>query len=120
MPLCVYGSPNVAAFPDEQAFDPDLALSVDVRHHEFIDKGVKGPPGLRVVPPTAPVLEPDNPEADPATTGHGGYIPCRTRITKISRCTSTRLVVRRAWQLALTMGSREAITRRNAGRDWRS
>ena len=40
----VYGSPNVAAFPDEQVFYSDLALLVDVRHHEFIDKGVNGPP----------------------------------------------------------------------------
>ena len=78
----VYGTPNVAAFRDEQAFDPDLVLSVDVRHYEFIDKGVKGPLEFCVVPPSAPVLAPDNLEADPATTAHGGYIPRRTRITK--------------------------------------
>ena len=78
----MYGSPNVAALPDELAFDPDLALSVDVRHHEFIDMCVKGPPGLRVVLHAALVLAPEHPEADPVTTAHGGYIPRRTRITK--------------------------------------
>ena len=50
--LGVFGSPNVAAFPDDQAFDPKLALSVAVRHHEFIDNGVKGPHGVRVVSPS--------------------------------------------------------------------
>ena len=72
----------VAAFPDEQALYPDLALSVDVRHHEFIDKGVKGPPWLRVVPPSALVLVPDKPEGDPVATAHGWCISRRTRITK--------------------------------------
>ena len=61
---------------------PDLALSVDVRHHEFIDKGVKGPPGLRVLPPAVPWLAPDKPEAVPVATAHGGYIRRRTPITK--------------------------------------
>ena len=68
----VFGSPRIAAFPEEQAFDPDVVLSVGVGHHEFIDKGVKVPPGHRVVPPAAPVLAPDNPEADPVVTSHGG------------------------------------------------
>ena len=46
----VYGSPNIAAFPHDQAFDPELPLSVTVKHHEFIDKGVKSA-GLACYPP---------------------------------------------------------------------
>ena len=43
---------------------------------------VKGPSVLRVVPPSAPAMVPDNPEADPLAASHGGYIPRGTRITK--------------------------------------
>ena len=78
----VYGSPNIAPFPDDQAFDPDLALSVNVRHHEYLDGGVRAPPGLRVVPAVAPDLIPSNPEADPVVTANGGYVPRRVRIVK--------------------------------------
>ena len=52
----VYGSPNVAAFPDEQAFDADAALSVGMKHHEYLGGGVSGPPSLRVVPSSASLI----------------------------------------------------------------
>ena len=78
----IYGSPNIAPFPDEQAFDLELALSVGVTHHEYLDGGVRAPPGIRAVPSSAPVSIPSNPEAEAIETSHGGYAPRRTRITK--------------------------------------
>ena len=74
----IFGSPNIAAFPDENAFDPELALSIAVSQHQYLDKGVMKPPGQ---PATAVPMR-HNPEAEPVVTTHGGYVPRRTRITK--------------------------------------
>ena len=60
-PSGIYASPNVAAFPEEQAFDPDMALAVVVKHHQYIDSGVDQPPGLSVGPGAGVVIV--NPEA---------------------------------------------------------
>lgn len=70
-----FGSPNIAAFPDEQAFDPEMALSVTVKHHQFLDHGVKSPPGLRVVPPVVAAPEVANPDPEPVPTA--GEDMCR-------------------------------------------
>ena len=78
----IYGSPNVAAFPDEQAFDPDFALAVGVRHHEYLDKGVTPPPELRVVPSAPPLMERANPEEAPVPKAGGDFVPRRARIMK--------------------------------------
>ena len=78
----VYASPNIAAFPDEQAFDSELALSVTVKQCEYIDKGVSGPPKLRVVPASAPAAVQVNPEVRPVETAGGDYAPRRARILK--------------------------------------
>ena len=75
----VFGSPNVAAFPDEQAFDPELSLAVGVKHHDYLDKGVSGPPTLRAVSAQAPVV---NPEDKPVVTAGGGYKPRRPYVSK--------------------------------------
>ena len=74
----VFGSPNIAAFPDEQAFDVDLAQTNAIKHHEFLDNGVGKPPGQSA----AAVPMRFNPEVEPVVTAHGGYVPRRTRITK--------------------------------------
>ena len=73
----IFGSPNIAAFPDEQAFDVDLALTIAVKHHEYLEVGVCKPPGQSAAVPVR-----FNPEAEPVVTTHGGYVPRRTRITK--------------------------------------
>ena len=76
----VFGSPNVAAFPDEQAFDPELAMAVSVRHHGYLEQGEKKPPTLRVVPSSAPMAAAPNPDWNPVETAGGKNIPRRARI----------------------------------------
>ena len=76
----VYGSPNVAAFPDEQAFDPEMALSISVRHHEYLEQGEKKPPTLRVIPASMPAAVAPNPDTNPVETAGGRHIPRRARI----------------------------------------
>ena len=73
----IFASPNVATFPDEFAFDPDMALSIATRHHEYLEKGVRAPPGLRAAPVRAAEA---NPDKQPVATAHGGYVPRRTYI----------------------------------------
>ena len=84
-PSGIFGSPNVAAFPEEQAFDPDMALAIAVKHHQYIGSGIDQPPGLSAGPGAGVVIV--NPEADPIKTAHGGYAPRRTRITKLDLVT---------------------------------
>ena len=76
----VFGSPNIAAFTDEEAFDAELALSVSMRHHEYLRGGVAAPPAMRQHPVVVPAVV--TREAEPVQTSGGAYVPRRARITR--------------------------------------
>ena len=75
----IFGSPNIMSFPDEQAFDADMAIGIKVELYAYHSKGVSPPPNAQVVRMGS--TEP-NPDGNAVETSGGQYVPRRARITR--------------------------------------